>query len=85
VAHLITNQEVLFDKLGVHNAAELAELEERLTGEANTSAWSDGLWQPDHRHQYQIAAYRLPLFCLGLLYVLGLRRRKMMVNGAEVT
>jgi fumarate hydratase class I len=79
----------LFDKLGVRNAdPKLAELEERLTGEANTL----GIGPMGFGGQTTVidtkitGMHRLPAsFFVSVSYMCwAYRRRKMIVNGAEV-
>jgi fumarate hydratase class I len=83
------SKEVLFDKLGVRNAdPKLAELEERLTGEANTL----GIGPMGFGGQTTVidtkitGMHRLPAsFFVSVSYMCwAYRRRKMVVKGEEV-
>src|SRR5512133_67552 len=84
------SKEVLFDKLGVRNAdPKLAELEERLTGEANMLGIGPmGFGGQTTVIDTKIAGmHRLPAsFFVSVSYMCwAYRRRKMVVKGEEVT
>jgi fumarate hydratase class I len=83
------SKEVLFDKLGVHNAdPKLAELEERLTGEANTLGIGPmGFGGQTTVIETKIAGmHRLPAsFFVSVSYMCwAYRRRKLTVNGTQI-